>query len=145
MANGKIADKEISILKDIGSWLKLNGEAVYDSKVWRTSAEGPTEEAEGKFSEGNASAYTNEDFRFTAGHGCIYAIALNYDGSKDICIKSLACGRDANSVSFQGIITDVEILGYNGKAEWSHETDGLRIKATGYTTGFPVVIKVHTC
>ena len=143
-ADGTIPDEDTAILKDIGAWLSVNGEAIYDSKPWRACAEGPTAEVEGKFSEGNASGYTKDDFRFTAGHGCIYAIALNYSGNDDICIQSLASGKNANSTSFQGIINDVEVLGCNNKLSWSHEHDGLHIKACGYHTGFPVVFKIHT-
>ena len=143
-ADGTIPDEDTAILKDIGAWLSVNGEAIYDSKPWRACAEGPTAEVEGKFSEGNASGYTKDDFRFTAGHGCIYAIALNYSGNDDICIQSLASGKNANSTSFQGIINDVEVLGCDNILSWSHEHDGLHIKACGYHTGFPVVFKIHT-
>ena len=143
-ADGTIPDEDLSILKDIGDWLDINGESIYGSKVWRTSAEGPTKEVEGKFSEGNGSAYTSKDFRFTAGNGCIYATALAFPDNGEITIESLAFSHNANSASFQGIIDNVSILGYDGKIDWKHDDTGLHIKAFGVNNKFPVVIKVHT-
>lgn len=143
-ADGSIPDKDKEILADIGKWLDVNGEAIYNSKVWRFSSEGPTAEAEGKFSEGNGSDYTAEDFRFTAGNGCIYAIALKFPEDGKICIKSLATSKNANSSAFQGIIDGVSILGCDDPVEWKSDEDGLHVSASGYTSSFPVTIKIHT-
>lgn len=143
-ADGTIPDKDIEILTDIGNWLEINGEAIYNSKVWRSSAEGPTAEVEGKFSESNGADYTLEDFRFTAGNGCIYAIALKFPEDGSVCIKSLATGKDANSSSFQGIIDNVTVLGCDKPVEWNSDGDGLHVSVPGYSSRFPVVIKVHT-
>lgn len=141
--DGSILDKDKEILKDIGRWLSINGEAIYDSKTWRYAAEGPTVEAEGKFSEGNSGDYTSEDFRFTAGHGCIYAICMRFPEDGRVRIKSLAKGG-ANSSAFQGIICGVDVLGCDKPITYRHEDDGLCVEAPGFTSDFPVVIKVHT-
>lgn len=142
-ADGSIPDEDTAILKDIGKWLKTNGESIYNSKVWRVCAEGPTEEVEGKFSEGNGSGYTSKDFRFTAGNGSIYVTALAFPDDGSITVKSLATGKNANSSSFQGIIDDVKILGYEGNVNWKADADGLHIQAEHVNNTFPVVIKVH--
>ena len=142
-ADGSIPDQDKAILEDIGKWLKTNGEAIYNSKVWRKSAEGPTAEVEGKFSEGGASEYTSEDFRFTAGNGAIYATALAFPDNGSVTITSLATGRNANSSAFQGIIDDVKILGYDQTVKWSADENGLHIKAENVDNKFPVVIKIH--
>lgn len=143
-ADGSIPDKDKEILADIGKWMDINGEAIYNSKVWRFSGEGPTAEVEGKFSEGNGSDYTAEDFRFTAGNGYIYAIALKFPEDGKICIKSLATSKNANSSAFQGIIDGVSILGCDSPVEWKSDGDGLHVSASGYTSSFPVTIKIHT-
>ena len=70
-ADGTFAEQDAEILRDIGRWLAINKEAVYSAKPWRIPAEGPTVEVEGQFSDASATAYTKEDFRFTAGNGCI--------------------------------------------------------------------------
>ena len=35
-ADGTFSEEDTKILKEIGAWLKVNGEAIYDTKVWRT-------------------------------------------------------------------------------------------------------------
>lgn len=141
--DGSIPDKDKEILADIGKWLSVNGESIYNSKTWRYAAEGPTLETEGKFSEGNSDDYTHKDFRFTAGNGCIYATCMRWPADGKVRIKSLARGG-ANSSAFQGIINDVEILGCDVPVTYRHEDGGLYVEATGFTSDQPVVIKVHT-
>ena len=103
--------EDAKALKEIGAWLKVNGEAVYDSKPWRFAQEGPTKEAEGKFSDGVVD-YTPEDFRFTAGNGCIYAICMDCPADGAFTVKSLAANSDHNGSGFQGLIIGVEALGH---------------------------------
>jgi hypothetical protein len=40
--NGSIPFEEQGIMRDIGRWLKVNGEAIYGTRPWRVYAEGPT-------------------------------------------------------------------------------------------------------
>ena len=142
--DGSIPDEDTRILKEIGAWLKINGEAIYNSKPWRACQEGPTRENEGKFSDEHNKTYTSKDFRFTAGHGSIYATCLNYPEDGKLCITSLACGGHENSTAFQGIIYDVEILGYEGAVAYEETTEGLKIHGPKKFTDFPVVVKVIT-
>ena len=64
-ADGTIPEEDQSILLEIGEWLKINGEAIYDSRVWRVAGEGPTAIDEGQFTDGKAKTFTPEDIRFT--------------------------------------------------------------------------------
>ena len=64
-ADGTIPDEDKKILLDIGRWLKVNGEAIYNSKVWRVAQEGPTGIEEGQFTDGKTKVFTSEDIRFT--------------------------------------------------------------------------------
>ncbi len=141
-SDGTIPDEDKRILFEIGDWLKVNAEAIYDSKPWKTAAEGPTKEEEGKFSDVKGKEYTGEDFRFTCGNGAVYAISLNYPSDGKLVIKSLG-KADFNSLGFQGIVTRVSVLG-GGECEFEYTDHGLIVKGPHIETKKPVVIKVET-
>ena len=109
-ADVSIPEQDVKILQEIGAWLQVNGDAIYDSKVWRKSAEGPTKEIEGQFTEACVKEYTKEDFRFTVHGSSLYAFALNYPSNGSIVIRSLAASKDQNLPEFHGIISGISIL-----------------------------------
>lgn len=141
-ADGTFTEETTAILTDVGSWLSINGEAIYDSKPWRYSAEGPTMETEGQFSDGSATAYTSKDFRFTAGNGCIYATCLQYPQDGSISIRSLSKSHDASKPNFHGIIRGVSILGFDEQIDYHIDENGLHFTTKNVKSKFPVVIKV---
>lgn len=141
-ADGSIPEGDARILKDIGAWLKVNGEAIYDSKVWRKSAEGPTEEVEGQFRDNEAKKYTSEDFRFTVRGNCLYATVLKYPEDGKIIIKSLAESEDQNVPKFHGIIASIYILGFDEVPIWTKNTQGLFLETKTVKSDMPVVIKI---
>ena len=127
-ADGSIAEGDRKILQDLGAWLKVNGEAINGSKVWRVSKEGDTQDVEGQFQDQSAKKYNETDFRFTAGNGAIYAFAMNYTGN--VCIKSLGLSKDQNKPSFHGIIKDVKILGFDEKVNYTIDASWRKIFTT---------------
>ena len=69
----------------------VNGEAIYQSRPWRVSSDGPTEAQEGSFSDGQAPLYTSQDFRYTMRDGFLYAIQLEPSGRiEELTLPSLA-------------------------------------------------------
>lgn len=142
-ADGGFAEEDLSILRDIGDWLSVNGEAVYHSKPWRYATEGPTVETEGQFSDTSAPAYTEQDFRFTAGNGCIYAACMRCPESCSVTIRSLAASADPNKPHFHGIIRNVRALGFDEKPTYSIDESGLHITAKTVCSEFPVVFKIY--
>ncbi len=140
-ADGTIPEEDKNILLEIGEWLRVNGEAIYSSRLWRKSGEGPTTIEEGQFADSEAKPYTYEDIRFTAKGDNIYAICLNMQGRNNVCIKSLGEQDASKKPNFHGIIKNVEVLGYD-KCEWERDEDGLHITTDMIETDKPVVFKI---
>ncbi len=141
--DGSIPDKDREILNQIGDWLKINGEAVYGSHVWRISAEGPTETAEGQFTDLCAPVYQENDFRFTAKGGCIYVFAMNYPEHGQVTVHAFRKSPDQNIPQFHGLIEDVAVLGKEQAPQWQADETGLHIKMHISERSFPVVMRVR--
>lgn len=140
-SDGTISDEDTAVLKGIGSWLKINGEAIYNSSVFRKYGEGPTEITEGQFSDGIKKIFTSEDIRFTVANGCVYAIVLKCSNNGKYCIKTLG-KKDASKVAnFSGIIDEVSVLGSTQSPQWHRDEDGLFIE-TDYKSEYPITFKV---
>jgi alpha-L-fucosidase len=143
-ADGSIPDGDRKILTDLAAWMKVNGEAIKESRVWRKAKEGPTEDFEGQFGDGKEKVYSTEDFRFTAKGGAVYAFAMNYPENGKVCIKSFKKTPDQNVPEFHGIIKEVKILGFDEKIDFEVTTEGLEFTTKTVKSEFPVVIKVVT-
>lgn len=141
--DGSIADMDLKILTRIGSWLKVNGEAVYGSQVWRRSGEGPTSAKEGQFTDLQAPEYQEQDFRFTAKDGVIYVFAMNYPEHGSVTVRSLAKSKDQNMPQFHGLVLDVRALGETRLPQWNVDGEGLHIQMRLGRREFPVVWRVE--
>jgi len=126
-ADGSFTEEDAHILRSIGAWLRVNGEAIYDTRPWRKFGEGPTQVTEGQFADGVKKEFTSRDFRFTTGGGALYAIALRGSETGEYCIASLG-EQDASRVAnFHGIIRDVSVLGQDSEVRWTRDTEGLHL------------------
>ena len=128
-ADGSITDEDAGILRAIGAWLKVNGEAIYDTHPWRKFGEGTTQIVEGQFADGIKKEFTSRDFRFTTGGGALYAIALRGSETGEYYIASLAEQDASRLANFHGIIRDVRALGQDGPVLWTRDGEGLHIRA----------------
>ena len=107
-ADGSIPKVEIDLLNEIGNWMKINGAAIYESKVWKVYGEGPTNTSGGDFSENSSMMYNDLDFRFTRNKDKLYVFALNPVEGEVIKIRSL---RKKNGLlKTHGVIKDVKLL-----------------------------------
>lgn len=119
-SDGTITEEQTQILKEIGAWLSVNGEAIYGTRCWKKYGEGVTESTKGTFTDHIATAYTSQDIRFTTKGSDLYAITLNW-GDK-IKIYSL---NEQNIGDAK--IKDIKLLGCDESITWEQQPDGLVI------------------
>jgi len=60
--DGTIPEPEEQLLLEIGDWLALNGEAIYDTRPWIIFGEGPTQIVEGQFTDTKRTAFTGRGY-----------------------------------------------------------------------------------
>ena len=112
-ADGTIAEQEAQLLKSIGAWLAVNGEAIYASRPWAVFGEGPTRMDDGGFSEFKQQAYGPQDFRFTTREGLLYVIGLAAPENGRMEIRSLG----ADLTIYRQRIGRIELLGHTHEYE----------------------------
>jgi alpha-L-fucosidase len=78
--DGTIPEPVQQVLRDVGAWLRVYGEAIYGTRPWTRYGEGPTVVAGGAFHDTDTKPYTSEDFRFTTKGETLYAIELGWPG-----------------------------------------------------------------
>ena len=109
-ADGTIPDDQQEVLRGVGRWMKINGEAVYGTRAWMLFGEGPNV----------ALNRSDADFRFTQkGGNTFYAFLMRWQGGK-VVIKSF------NTVNL-GIVKKVTMLGSNDNINFTQTEKGLEI------------------
>ncbi|HEX7363189.1 MAG TPA: alpha-L-fucosidase [Bryobacteraceae bacterium] len=131
-ADGTIPEPAVKLFHEIGQWMDMNGEAIYGSRPWKVFGEGPTSIASGSFGEKHAKGlqYKPSDIRFTTKNGAIYAIMLAWPEKQ---ARIQAMGKNAKNLQQQ--ISNVELLGHEGKLTWHQEADALVIDVPGNKPG----------
>jgi alpha-L-fucosidase len=122
-SDGTIPDQVQQVLRDVGAWLKVNGEAIYGTRPWRVYGEGPTRVAEGAFHDTDTQSYTPQDFRFTAKNGTLYAIEMNRPSDREVVVHSVGTGGAGEKD-----VASVELLGSELKLPFQQKPDGLHIQ-----------------
>ncbi|MGZ3755544.1 MAG: alpha-L-fucosidase [Mucilaginibacter sp.] len=127
--NGTIDSEELTVVKGITEWMKLNGESIFATRPWKIFGEGPASDstaplnAQG-FNEGKGKPFTGNDFRFTTKGEVLYAISLGLPTDGKAVIKSLR----SNSALYQGKIEGVKLVGTDQSLAFERNADALVIK-----------------
>ena len=123
--DGTIDSDERAIVEEIGQWMQLNSEAIYDTRPWKIFGEGPAIEnaaplsAQG-FNEGKGKPFTSEDIRFIQKGGALYAIFLGWPENKKLFVKNLA--RDKYKT-----INQVHLIGMDASIRFEQDEKGLSL------------------
>jgi alpha-L-fucosidase len=121
--DGTIPEEQQQILREVGRWLEINGEAIYGTRPWIVYGEGPTRVVSGYLKELETPPFTGRDIRFTRKGKILYAIALA-DPGEEMVIQSLS----TNLRLYEDEVAEVWMLGYDKPLEWKRDETGLRVK-----------------
>jgi len=129
-SDGTIPQEVQEVLREVGSWLKVNGESIYGTRPWKIYGEGPTKVAAGSFHDTDTASYTAEDFRFTTRGKTLFAIELGWPSTGEAVIRSLG----SSAMSSQKIAT-IGLLGSDVKLPFQQQPDGLHIQLPRQSLG----------
>lgn len=120
-ADGTIPQDQQDVLLEMGKWLEVNGDAIYDTRCWKTFGEGPTEVTGGYMAEHKGDGgFKAEDIRFTTKGDKLYAILLDWPEDSSSLIKSITKSEKE--------VTGVKLLGSDATLEWTQDENGLSVK-----------------
>ncbi len=132
LPDGSLDEGSQKMLKEIGNWMKLNGQAVYGSRAWNKFGEGDSINGQlrvvprGNFGQKHADfKFSTRDFRFTVGEdNSLYAFCMAVpDNGEKIIIKSL--GQELGLLDKP--IAGVSLLGCKSPIDWEQTKAGLEI------------------
>jgi len=137
--DGTIPTEEVKILREIGRWLAINGEAIYDTRPWKVYGEGTTEIAEGHFTDTSRKTFKPQDIRFTTKENALYALLLADPGNiAQITILTL---DEFPAEKIQNIT----LLGIENQLNWLQDESGLTVYLPENKTGKHAwVLKIAT-
>jgi alpha-L-fucosidase len=115
--DGTIDEEERKIVEGVAGWTGRYGDAIFGSRPWRLSGEGPTQVASGQFGERTLKPFEAADIRFTTKGATLFAMTLGQPQGM-VHIKSLAA---------RGTVRRVEILGMPGPLTFQQDADGLHV------------------
>jgi len=128
LPDGSLDSGSSKMLKEVGEWMRINGEGIYGSRSWKILGEGADSKLNvlpgGGIGERQANhQFSTADFRFTVGkNGSLYAWCMSVPkAGTELRVTSLG----ENAGLFDGEILDVELLGCKESITWKQENDAL--------------------
>ncbi|WP_167618278.1 alpha-L-fucosidase [Maribellus sediminis] len=111
---GYVPEESVKLLKQVGKWMAINGEAIYGTSRWETFREGPTrmemKSTTDREEHGFDLEFTPQDFWFTKKGNVVYAISLSSELKDKLTIKSLSAVAPN--------IERIDILGNQQNLKW---------------------------
>ncbi|MGK6319520.1 alpha-L-fucosidase [Sphingomonas sp. DT-204] len=143
-ADGTIPDEIATVLRGMGGWLKVNGEAIYGTRPFKYFGEGPTKSGQvrvgGQVEESAVKGFTPADIRFTTKGDTLYALGLARPKDGRVLVKTLYAGTPY----LDAPIRSIELLG-GGTIKWQQTPRGLEVALPPVGDGaFPYALKIRT-
>lgn len=123
--DGTITKEETQVLREIGQWLKCNGDGIYGTTFWKQFGEGDVNNEEGFFKDREEKSFTEKDFRFTYKCPAVYAFQMRPNG-EDAVIKAFKLQAEHDF-----IIKKIILLSTGEELAYERDKTALTIKATG--------------
>lgn len=138
-ADGTIPDEAKTVLLGMGAWLKVNGEAIYDTRPWKYYGEGTTYTVVGEKRETPTQTWTSEDIRFTAKGDTLYAIGMEWPKDGHVVLKTLYAGTPY----LDRAPRKIELVGSNAAIDWKQTDKGLIVTLpAGGGSNMPYVLRI---
>jgi alpha-L-fucosidase len=139
-SDGTIPEGVQQVLREVGRWLNVNGEAIYGTRPWKIYGEGPTTVVEGAFHDTDTKPYTAKDFRFTEKDRTLYAIELGWPVNHEAIIHTLtpAALKAGEKISL------IQLLGGKDALPFEQHPDGLHVRLPAKPVGeYAYVIRIE--
>ena len=125
-SDGTIPDEVRTVLLQMGAWLRINGDAIYDTRPFAVFGEGPTNAPANSIQKNHdIQIYTPQDIRYTISRsgGILYAIALGWPTDGALTLHTLY----AANPYLASAVCSVKLLGTNQTISFQQGLDGLHL------------------